>query len=222
MRNAFAAELIALAEADDRVVLLSGDIGNRLFDTFKGRFPSRFFNCGVAEANMMTLAAGMAISGLRPFVYTIAPFDTTRCLEQIRIDVCYHRAPVVIVGVGAGLSYAANGATHHSVEDIGFLRMLPEMTVTCPGDELEMRQLMRQLIRLQGPAYLRIGKSGEPVIHADLPDLTLGRGLELRSGTDVCLLATGNIVPNVLEAADLLKDAGYLGPGRQHAHGEAA
>ena len=90
MRNAFADEVTRLADADPRIILLSGDIGNRLFNTFKGRFPQRFFNCGVAEANMMGMAAGMALSGLRPIVYTIVPFVTTRCLEQIRVDVCYH------------------------------------------------------------------------------------------------------------------------------------
>src|SRR5262249_62407666 len=107
--------------------MLSGDIGNRLFDTFREKFPNRFYNCGVAEANMMSVAAGMALAGLRPIVYTITPFVTTRCLEQIRVDVCYHEAPVMIVGVGAGLSYASLGPTHHSCEDIAFLRALPNM-----------------------------------------------------------------------------------------------
>src|SRR6059058_1086226 len=106
MRNAFAAEITALAAEDERVVLLSGDIGNRLFDNYKEQFAARFFNCGVAEANMMSVAAGMAMSGMRPVAYTITPFVTTRCLEQIRVDVCYQDLPVVIVGMGAGLSYA--------------------------------------------------------------------------------------------------------------------
>ena len=127
MRNAFARELTRLAAADERIVLLMGDIGNRLFDDFKSRFPERFFNCGVAEANMMSMAAGMALCGLRPVVYTIVPFVTTRCLEQIRVDVCYHHAPVVIVGVGGGLSYASLGATHQACEDIALLRVLPGM-----------------------------------------------------------------------------------------------
>src|SRR6202043_803040 len=103
-------------------------------DKFKAKHPARFFNCGVAEANMMGVAAGMAMEGLRPVAYTITPFITTRCLEQIRVDVCYHNVPVVIVGTGSGLSYASLGATHHSCEDIGLLRLLPNMTVVCPGD----------------------------------------------------------------------------------------
>src|SRR5579859_4922105 len=121
MRNAFAEEMVKLGEADPRVVLLSGDIGNKLFDPFKERCPGRFFNCGVAAA--------MAMSGLRPVVYTITPFTTTRCFEQIRVDVCYHHAPVIIVGTGSGLSYAELGPTHHSCEDLAILRTLPGMTV---------------------------------------------------------------------------------------------
>ena len=134
MRNAFAAELVELATMDERIVLLSGDIGNRLFNNFKRECPNRFVNCGVAEANITGMAAGMAMCGLRPITYTISTFNTYRCLEQIRIDICYHNLPVTIVGVGAGLSYAGLGATHQSLEDITMLRMLPNMTVICPGD----------------------------------------------------------------------------------------
>ena len=114
MRNAFADELTKLSDTDARVVMLSGDIGNRLFDKFRAKHPNRFFNCGVAEANMMGVAAGMGMNGLRPVVYTITPFVTTRCLEQIRTDVCYHEAPVTIVAVGAGLAYSGLGPTHHA------------------------------------------------------------------------------------------------------------
>src|SRR5258708_2932501 len=134
MRNAFAAVITELAEQDKRVVLLSGDIGNRLFDKFKSKFPDRFFNCGVAEANMTGMAAGMALCGLRPFTYTITPFATTRAMEQIRVDVCYHNVPVTIVGTGSGLSYASLGPTHHSLEDVGMLRTLANLTIICPAD----------------------------------------------------------------------------------------
>ena len=127
MRNAFASEITALAGQHDRLVLCMGDIGNRLFDEFKAKYPTRFYNCGVAEANMVSLAAGMAMCGLRPIYYTITPFLTYRCMEQIRVDVCYHHQPVILVGTGAGLSYASLGATHHSLEDIGMLRLLPSL-----------------------------------------------------------------------------------------------
>src|SRR5271155_666605 len=114
MRNAFASEITTIAKDNEDVVLLSGDIGNKLFDRYKEAAPERFLNCGIAEANMISAAAGMAMCGLKPVAYTIAPFITYRCLEQIRVDLCYHNVPVVIVGVGAGLSYASLGGTHHS------------------------------------------------------------------------------------------------------------
>jgi len=201
VRNAFAAEVLSIALEDPRVVVLSGDIGNRLFDKFKQQMPDRFLNCGVAEANMTGVAAGMALSGLRPITYTITPFVTTRCLEQIRLDVCYHNLPVVIVGVGSGLSYASLGATHHSCEDIAFLRAIPNMTVICPCDPTELRLALRAAVRLGGPAYLRIGKKGEPAVHAAPPDFKIGRAIVLQPGADVCLLGTGTILPVVIEAA---------------------
>jgi transketolase len=206
VRNAFAKTLTELAGQDERVVLLSGDIGNRLFDEFKGRYPDRFLNCGVAEANMIGVASGMAMAGLRPFVYTITPFITTRVLEQIRVDVCYHEQPVTIVGVGAGLSYASLGATHHSCEDIAFLRALPGMRVVCPADAHEVVGATAAALAAEQPAYIRLGKKGEPLIHPDVPPFEIGRAIQLRGGSDVCLLGTGNILPVVLEAAELLAD----------------
>ncbi len=208
MRNAFAAEITELAAADPSIVLLSGDIGNRLFDAFRQRFPDRFYNCGVAEANMMGLAAGMALSGLRPVVYTITPFVTTRCLEQIRVDVCYHDVPVVLVGVGAGLSYASLGPTHHSCEDIAFLRALPHMAVVCPGDAVEVRLAVRAAVRRPSATYLRLGKKGEPIVHQSPPAFAIGKAITIRDGSDVCLLATGNVLPVAMQAADRLHVAG--------------
>lgn len=197
-----------MAERDERVLLLSGDIGNRLFDEFKARFPARFLNCGVAEANMTGVAAGLAMSGLRPITYTITPFVTTRCLEQIRVDVCYHHVPVIVVGVGGGLSYAGLGPTHHSCEDIAFLRALPGMTVVCPADAHEVRAALRAALAHDGPVYIRIGKKGEPLIHEVEPEFELGRALEVRHGKDVCLLSTGNMMPIALEAADQIERSG--------------
>ena len=208
MRNAFAAELTALAADDKRLVLLSGDIGNRLFDDFKGRFPDRFYNCGVAEANLTGVAAGLALSGFKPFTYSIASFITTRCLEQIKIDLCYHNLPVVIVGVGAGLAYTNNGATHESCEDIAFLRAIPNMTIICPGDSVETRLALNETLTINGPVYLRLGKKNEPVVHETDPDFTAGRVLVLREGSDLCLISTGNMLYNSMEAARLLEDDG--------------
>jgi transketolase len=208
MRNAFAEELTVLAGQDPRVVLLSGDIGNKLFDKFKAVDDRRFFNCGVAEANMMGMAAGMALCGLRPVVYTITPFTTTRCFEQIRVDACYHEAPVVIVGTGSGLSYAELGPTHHSLEDMAILRTLPGMRVLAPCDATEMRLALRAALHEDGPVYIRIGKKGEPDVHAKPPDFRIGRGIVLRAGADVALLAAGTVMPEVLKAAQLLSERG--------------
>ncbi|MEO8040920.1 MAG: transketolase C-terminal domain-containing protein [Betaproteobacteria bacterium] len=208
MRNAFADEITKLGAEDPRIVLLAGDIGNKLFDKFKLAAQSRFFNCGVAEANMMGVAAGMALSGLRPVIYTITPFTTTRCLEQIRVDACYHKAPVLIVGTGAGMSYAELGPTHHSCEDIGLLRMLPGMTVLAPCDEVEVRLGLRAAIEHDGPVYMRIGKKGEPVIHKTKPDFRIGHAITIRPGEDVALISTGNMISPVLEAAERLAAEG--------------
>lgn len=208
MRNAFAAAITECAAADPRVVLLSGDIGNRLFDPFRARFPDRFFNCGVAEANMTGMAAGMAMCGLRPFTYTITPFATTRALEQIRVDVCYQNVPVVIVGTGSGLSYASLGPTHHSCEDVALLRALPNMTVLCPADAAEVRGAVGAVLQRPGPAYLRLGKKGEPAVHRSDPPFVVGKGIVLREGRSVCLLGMGNLVATAWEAATLLEAGG--------------
>ena len=204
MRNAFAEEIMRLAELEKRLVLLSGDIGNRLFDGFKAKYPERFFNCGVAEANMTGVAAGLAMSGLRPVTYTIAPFATTRCLEQIRNDICYHDLPVTIVGVGSGLGYAELGATHQSLEDIALLRSIPNMTVLCPADPIETRFALQASLNQNHPVYLRIGKKGEPAIHKSTLDYSIGKAIKLRAGSDMALLTTGVIAPLAMAIAKTL------------------
>ena len=208
MRNAFAEEMTRVAATDKRVVVLSGDIGNKLFDKLKAVDEKRFYNCGIAEANMMGVAAGMAMSGLRPFVYTITPFTTTRCFEQIRVDVCYHHAPVVIVGTGSGLSYSELGPTHHSLEDMAILRTLPGMRVLAPCDASELRQALHEVLKDDSPTYIRIGKKGEEDIHTSPPALKIGKVLVIRPGTDVALLCAGNMMADTLKAADLLAASG--------------
>jgi transketolase len=208
MRNAFAQTITSEASKDPRITLLSGDIGNRMFDKFKTAYPDRFFNCGVAEANMTGVAAGMALCGLRPFTYTITPFVTTRCLEQIRVDVCYHNAPVTIVAVGAGYSYATLGSTHHACEDIAFLRALPEMKVICPGDAVEVEEAVRAILTQDSPVYLRLGKKGEPILHETKPHFEIGKGIIMKEGKDVCLLNCGNTLPIALETGEELRKRG--------------
>ncbi len=208
MRNAFAAAITDLARTDPRIVLLSGDIGNRLFDKLKAAVPDRFLNCGVAEANMMTAAAGMALSGLRPFTYTITPFTTLRVLEQIRIDVCYHKAPVVIVGTGSGLSYASLGPTHHSCEDLAILQAIPNLTILCPADAAQTREMVHAAVSVNGPVYLRLGKKGEPDVPPGEHPLAIGQPITLRTGRDVCLLAVGTMTDTALQVGGLLQRDG--------------
>jgi transketolase len=208
VRNAFATAVTELGETHASLVMLAGDIGNRLFDRFKDRHPSRFYNCGVAEANMTGVAAGLAASGLRPITYTITPFNTVRCLEQIRLDVCYPDLPVIVVGTGSGLSYAGLGATHHSMEDIALLRTLPNMHVVCPADPVEVRLALNDALRLGRPTYIRLGKKGEQVVHATPPNFTIGRGISVREGSDVVILSVGNMLATALQSADDLNQRG--------------
>jgi len=210
MRNEFAKVITELAEKDPSVVLLMGDIGNKLFDDFRQRFPDRFYNCGVAEANMMSVASGLGLNGFRPFVYSITPFITTRCLEQIRVGVCYHKVPVTIVGTGSGLSYTDLGPTHHSCEDLAFLRALPEMTVYAPADSKELRACAKLILNEGRPAYMRIGKKGEPSLHEVEPVLKKGEPLFLKSAkkSQVCLLSSGTIGSVAKQIADVLQQKG--------------
>ena len=158
MRSLFAKEITSLAKVNKDIVLLSGDIGNKMFDGFKQIAPNRFFNCGIAEANMMSMASGMALTGLRPYIYTITPFTTTRCLEQIKIGAAYHNSNVVIIGTGSGLSYSELGPTHHSLEDIAILRSIPEIRILTPSDPIELKAILRETINIDGPSYIRLGK----------------------------------------------------------------
>jgi len=208
MRNAFADEVTQLAQADSRVVLLSGDIGNRLFDRLRAARPEQFMNCGVAEQNMMGVAAGMGLSGLRPIVYTITPFTTIRCLEQIKIDVGYHNSPVIIVGTGSGLSYASLGPTHHSLEDFAIFRAIPNLQVLAPWDAKSLRACLRMAIESSSPTYIRIGKKGETDLSGDNAIPVIGNGLCLKSGSQVCILATGTISSEAALAVKTLAEQG--------------
>lgn len=205
MRNAFARAITRLAQENPELVLLSGDTGNRLFDDFKAAHPSRFLNCGIAEANMISLAAGMAMSGLKPVTYAIAPFTTYRCLEQIRVDLCYYNLPVVIVAVGAGLSYAALGPTHHSCEDLAVLRAMPNLTLLCPADPLETGLALDAAFAHPGPVYLRLGKKGEPAVHPAPFDFQIGIAQRLRAGERVAIVSTGTASHLALQAAERLQ-----------------
>jgi transketolase len=208
MRTAFVKELFELAKLDERIVLITGDLGFGVVTPFMEQLPRQFLNAGVAEQNMTGMAAGMALSGKIAFTYSIANFPTMRCLEQVRNDVCYHNANVKIVSVGGGFTYGAMGATHHAVEDLAVMRALPGLVVVAPGDPVEARAATRAIVAYHGPCYLRLGKAGEPVVHESVIDFEIGKAIRMREGKDATLISTGGILQNVVRAAQRLKKAG--------------
>jgi len=208
MRTAFIKELFELAKVDERIVLITGDLGFGVVTPFMEQLPCQFLNAGVAEQNMTGMAAGMAMSGKIVFTYSIANFPTMRCLEQVRNDVCYHNANVKVVSIGGGFTYGAMGATHHAVEDLAVMRALPGLTVVAPGDPTEARAATRAIVAYQGPCYLRLGKAGEPVVHESAIDFELGKAIRMREGKDATLISTGGILQNVVRAAQRLAKDG--------------
>jgi transketolase len=209
MRDAFFAELLTLFKHDRRVVFLTGDLGYKLFDQLTEHDPARVINCGIREAGMVGYAAGLAKTGLLPFVYSITPFVTLRCLEQIKIDLCYNKANVVVVGVGGGFAYGPNGSTHHGVDDIGVLSCLPGLKIWTPADTHEVRLCVRAAATLDTPAYLRLGRNKEPHVFKTLdstPDIS--QPALVREGGDGVIVTCGFILHEVLKAAEMLDRVG--------------
>ena len=182
MRNAFIEELVSVAEINDKIILVVGDLGFGVVEPFAKRFPNRFINAGVAEQNMIGLAAGLASEGFHVFVYSIANFPTFRCAEQIRNDVDYHNLSVTVVAVGGGLAYGNLGYSHHAVQDYALMRVMPNILIASPGDPMEARACMRYIINNPQPSYLRLGKVGEPCIHDEVPHVFPGKWLDIREG----------------------------------------
>ncbi len=210
MREAFVNTLLKAAEADPRIYLLTADLGFTVFERFQEKFPDRFINVGVAEANLIGCASGLALEGLIPVVYSIANFVALRPFEQIRNDICFPGLPVKIVGVGAGLAYGHAGFTHHATEDIALMRSMPNMTILCPSGPLETAKCMETILKESGPAYLRLSKKGEPDLVKDTRNFEIGKGIILREGNDVVLFACGIILDHVLKCADLLSKKHHI------------
>lgn len=204
MRNQFARSLHDLALTDSTIVLLYGDSGNRLFDSFKELAPQRVINAGIAEANMVSVAAGLAMQQMKPFVYAITPFVSSRCYEQIKVDIAYPNLPVTLVGTGSGVAYANLGPTHHSFEDIAIIRALPNMQIVCPCDSLELKKLLPQIAQSKHPTYLRIGKKKEPTFLNATQNVQLGIPSQIRFGHDLLIIACGPIVQRANAVCDVL------------------
>src|ERR1043166_883266 len=208
MRNTFLNTLFELAKQDSRIVFITGDLGFSVVEPFMNELPNQFVNAGVAEQNMTARAAGMALSGKIVFTYSIANFPTLRCLEHIRNDICYHDVNVNVVSVGGGFAYGSMGATHHATEDLGVMRMLPNIVVVAPGDPVETAAATQAIIDDPRPCYLRLGKAGEPVVHQGAIDFQLGRAIQIGSGTDVTLISTGGMLQTTVRAAERLARGG--------------
>ena len=208
MRGAFFHELTALAEQDERVCLIVGDLGFGVVETFAQRFPRRFLNAGIAEQNMTGIAAGMALSGKIVFTYSIANFPVLRCLEQVRNDVCYHNANVKIVAVGGGLAYGSLGATHHATEDLAIMRSLPRMAVVAPGDPAGTEAATRAVAAHSGPCYLRLGRAGEANVHNGQIHFELGKSIQVRDGNDLTIISTGGLLETAVQVAESLRHTG--------------
>lgn len=200
MRNAFSEALVKAAATDPKVLLLTGDHGYALFDPFRKVKPNQYINCGIAEQNMVGVAAGLAKAGFKPIVYGLAAFIPVRVLEQIKIDVCFEKLPVILVGDGAGMVYGHLGSSHQSLEDIACTRAIPDLNILSPADPSEMAIAMNLALNLNAPVYLRIGKSDRGDVHLNLTEFKLGEMLQVRHGQQrLALLATGSMVKTALD-----------------------
>ena len=201
MRTNFINQLIEEARRNEKIFLLVGDLGYHVIEPFAEEFPDRFLNVGIAEQNMAGIAAGLAMTGYNVYFYSIGNFPTIRCLEQIRNDIAYHQANVKVVSVGAGYAYGSLGATHQATEEIGALRVLPNMVVATPGDPLEARAITKISASYDGPMYIRLGKAGEKTVHSeDSIDLKIGDicSVITREGNQTAVFACGNILDAAL------------------------
>lgn len=208
-RVAFAEELISLARVDDRVVAVCNDsVGSSNLVAFRDEFPDRLINVGIAEQDMVGVGAGLASAGLIPFVCAASPFLTGRSLEQVKADVAYSQHNVILCGMSPGMAYGELGPTHHSVEDLSWLRALPGLDIVVPADRNQTRQALRAAVEHPRPTFIRVGRHKVPDVTVDGDILERGRFGIARSGSDVTIIATGTMVSRALAAAELLADEG--------------
>ena len=203
MRDAFSNTLVALATADPNVLLLTGDHGYALFDAFRRECPKQYINAGIAEQNMVGMAAGLARAGFRPFVYGLSAFIPVRVVEQIKLDIAHDKLPVVLIGDGAGFVYSHLGTSHQSTEDIACTRALPDLAVFSPADRFEVTACMELAYQVKSPVYLRMGKSDRGDVHAAELQVRAGDLLPVKLGqtSDIAFIATGSLVRTAMDIA---------------------
>lgn len=208
MRDTFVKTLVELAKKDKRIELVTGDLGFGVLKPFWEQCPDQFTNAGIAEQNMTSLAAGMALEGKTVFTYSIGNFSTLRCLEQIRNDCAYHHANVKIVCIGGGFAYGSLGMSHQATEDLAILRALPDVIVMAPADPVEAEKCTKALVEYQGTAYLRLGRGGEMRIHERIENFRIGKAIKVRDGERIAIFSTGAIFEEVKEAQEILQEVG--------------
>jgi len=208
MRKVFFETFKNIISQNKDVFLLTGDLGVKFFYDLKDIDPKRFINIGVAEANMIGIAAGLSISGKNVYCYSIIPFLTMRTFEQVRVDLCYNNLNVKLLGAGGGLVYGAEGMTHHAIEDIAIMRSLPNMTVVAPGDAKEVEALAKASVSYRGPLYIRFGRDSDPIIHENKFEFKIGKGIIVNEGKKVCLIATGTMLSMAKNVLNILQKDG--------------
>jgi transketolase len=210
-RKAFAQALEEVAATDPRLVVLVNDaVSSSNLTQFRKRFPSRLINVGIAEQNMVGIASGLANGGKLPFVCGASCFLTGRAMEQVKVDLAYSDANVKLCGVSSGVAYGELGPTHHSIEDLAWTRVIANLTVIVPADPVETDQAVRRIAEMRGPVFLRTSRMPVPVIHPPDYRFEIGKAVEMRSGSDVTLIANGTMVCRALAAADLLAGDGVF------------
>lgn len=206
MRDTFVRTLIALAKENPNIELITGDLGFGVLKPFWEQLPDQFINAGIAEQNMTSAAAGMALEGKTVFTYSIGNFPTLRCLEQIRNDCAYHGANVKIVCVGGGFVYGSLGMSHHATEDIAVMRALPGVAVLCPGDLVEAEEATKAIVKYPGTCYLRLGRGGEKRIHDHIDNFEIGKAIKIHDGEKIAIFSTGAIFEEVADAEAILAE----------------
>lgn len=209
MRDTFVRTLIELAKENHNIELITGDLGFGVLKPYWEQLPDQFTNAGIAEQNMTTVAAGMALEGKTVFTYSIGNFPTIRCLEQIRNDCAYHHANVKIVCVGGGFVYGSLGMSHQATEDLAILRALPDVVVMAPGDLVEAEAATKAIANYPGTCYLRLGRGGEKRIHESIENFQIGKAIKVKSGSRVVIFSTGALFEEVQGAYDILVQKGY-------------